>query len=131
MQVRAVHDAAVLVSVHGADCMNLMFLPERGAIVEVLPTHYGYGHRCVMRKGDYFNLARLLGKRYTEFVSISNSTIIRDSSGQLADWNHVNFVGNVSADVDAIVPVITSAVLLACSSCPGVDRNVRRQISDE
>ena len=28
-------------SVHGADCMNLMFLPPRGVIVEIDPVHYG------------------------------------------------------------------------------------------
>ncbi len=40
-QVKAVHDAAALVCVHGADCMNLMFLPPRGAVVEIDPVHYG------------------------------------------------------------------------------------------
>ena len=35
------HDAAVLISVHGADCMNLMFLPPRSVILEISPTHYG------------------------------------------------------------------------------------------
>ena len=35
------HDAAALVSVHGADCMNLMFLPPHGVIVEIDPVHYG------------------------------------------------------------------------------------------
>lgn len=107
------HSAAVLVSVHGADCMNLMFLPHRGCLVEVLPTHDGYGRRNVMRKGDYYNLARLLGKRYFEVVSTSPSSIIRDPSGQLVDWNHVNFVGNVTVDLDAIVPMIKTAVVLA------------------
>lgn len=112
-QVAAVRKAAVLVSVHGADCMNLMFLPHRGCLVEVLPTHYGYGQRNVMRKGDYYNLARLLGKQYMQVVSTSASTVIRDASGQLADWNHVNFVGNVTVDLDAIVPAVLSAVALA------------------
>ena len=48
VQVRAVADAAVLISVHGADCMNLMFLPSGGSILEIAPTHYGYGYRKVM-----------------------------------------------------------------------------------
>jgi hypothetical protein len=114
MQVRTVSGAAVLVSVHGADCMNLMFLPDRGYLVEVLPVHYGYGGRNVMRKTDYYNLARLLGKQYTQTKSTDASSIIRDVSGQLADWNHVNFVGNVTVDVDATVSVIRSAVADAC-----------------
>jgi hypothetical protein len=112
--VQVAHGAAVLVSVHGADCMNLMFLPPRGCLVEVLPVHYGYGPRTVMRKTDYFNLARLLGKQYMEVISTGASSIFRDSSGQLADWNHVNFVGNVTVDLDAIVPVIISAVATVC-----------------
>lgn len=117
-QVAAMHEAAVLVSVHGADCMNLMFLPHRGCLVEVLPTHYGYGQRNVMQKGDYFNLARLLGKQYMQVISTSASTIIRDASGQLADWNHVNFVGNVTVDLDAIVPAVLSAVALVRNGNP-------------
>ena len=36
-----VHDTAALISVHGADCMNLMFLPPRGVMLEISPTHYG------------------------------------------------------------------------------------------
>lgn len=114
VQVRIVHSAAVLVSVHGADCMNLMFLPRAGCLVEVLPMHYGYGRRDVMRKGDYFNLARLLGKQYVEVVSTAASSIIRDASGQLADWNHVNFVGNVTVDLDATMAAVRSAVVMAC-----------------
>ena len=35
------HDAAALVCVHGADCMNLMFLPPRGVVVEIDPVHHG------------------------------------------------------------------------------------------
>ena len=112
--MRVANGAAVLVSVHGADCMHLMFLAPRGCLVEVLPVHYGYGPRTVMRKTDYYNLARLLGKHYMEEVSTGASSIIRDSSGQLADWNHVNFVGNVTVDLDAIVPIIRSAVAMAC-----------------
>jgi hypothetical protein len=65
-QVQAVADASALVAVHGAECMNLMFLPKRGALVEIAPTHYGYGRRTAMRKVDYFNLARLLGKFHLE-----------------------------------------------------------------
>ncbi len=40
-QVKMVHDAAALVCVHGADCMNLMFLPPQGVVVEIDPVHYG------------------------------------------------------------------------------------------
>ena len=112
--MQIVNGAAVLISVHGADCMNLMFLPPHGCLVEVLPVHYGYGPRNVMRKTDYYNLARLLGKQYMEVISTGASSIIRDSSGQLADWNHVNFVGNVTVDLDTIVPVIRSAAARAC-----------------
>jgi hypothetical protein len=115
LQVQIVNGAAVLVSVHGADCMNLMFLPPRGCLVEVLPVHHGYGRRNVMRKTDYYNLARLLGKSYVEVPSTDASSIIRDLSGQLADWNHVNFVGNVTVDLDLIVPVIRTAVAVACA----------------
>lgn len=66
LQVKIVHDAAALVTLHGADCMNLMFLPLHATIVEIDPVHYGYGYRTVMRKGDYFNIARMLGKYHLE-----------------------------------------------------------------
>ena len=41
LQVKTMHNAAALVCVHGADCMNLMFLPPRGTVVEIDPVHYG------------------------------------------------------------------------------------------
>ena len=121
-----------------------------------------------MRKGDYFNLARLLGKLHLEFVSASNSTLLRcaaylcgsycrdtsildypgpgvgrcanrslfklpcnlvqfapnalqctcrDSNGQLVDWNHVNFVGEVDVDIPALLPVVQAATMAACGPC--------------
>jgi len=36
-QVRAMHSSGVLMSIHGADCTNLMFLPNRAAILELNP----------------------------------------------------------------------------------------------
>lgn len=54
----------------------------------------------VMRKPDYFNIARLLGLRHLEYVSPGNATLLRDSTtNALVDWNHVNFVGSVPIDI--------------------------------
>lgn len=58
-------------------------------------------HLCdqVMRKPDYYNIARLVGMRHLEYVSPQNATLLRDTAGNLADWNHVNFVGSVPIDI--------------------------------
>ena len=63
----------------------------------------GYSQRKILRKGDYYNLAQLLGKTHMEYVSPFNSTILRKPDGELVDWNHVNFVGEVHIDLQARV----------------------------
>lgn len=62
----------------------------------------------VMRKPDYYNIAKLTGMGHLEYVSPRNATLLRNSSGALVDWNHVNFVGSVPIDVsDLTVPTPT------------------------
>ena len=40
-QLKAVHDAAVLTGIHGSDLLNAIFLPSRGALVEIAPQNRG------------------------------------------------------------------------------------------
>ena len=68
------------------------------------PPRAGYGPRKILRKGDYYNLAELLGKRHMDYVSPMNSTVLRTPAGDLVDWNHVNFVGEVRVDLKVRVP---------------------------
>ena len=56
-----------------------------------------------MRKGDYYNLAQLLGKTHLEYVSPLNASILRTPDGSLPDWNHVNFVGDVQVDLQVML----------------------------
>ncbi len=65
----------------------------------------GYGQRKILRKGDYYNLARLAGKTHLEYVTPFNATILRDADGGLVDWNQVNFVGEVTVDVQVLSTV--------------------------
>ena len=66
----------------------------------------GYGQRKILRKGDYYNLAQLAGKTHMEYVTPFNATILRDADGSLVDWNHVNFVGEVTVDVQVRLGVL-------------------------
>lgn len=46
-QVEAIGRAAVVVAVHGADLMNMAWLPRGASVVEIAPVHSGYGGRTV------------------------------------------------------------------------------------
>lgn len=117
-QVNAVGRAAVMVAVHGADLMNMAWLPRGASVVEIAPVHDGYRGRTVMRKPDYFNIARLLGLRHLEYVSPSNATLLLDSStGTVADWNHVNFVASVPINIPHLTAIVKTAIMAACGSC--------------
>ena len=87
-------------------------------------TFAGYGLRKIMRKGDYFNLAQLLGKTHLDYVSPLNATILRTPDGGLSDWNHVNFVGDVRVDLKVShnenKEIDHDSVLFGSLQCPGV-----------
>ena len=97
--------------------MNMMFLPKKGVLVEIAPMHYAYGFRKVLRKGDYYNLSRMLGIHHMEFVNTRNSTVLLAADGGPVDWNDVNAVKDVPVDIDGLLPVIKAAVMMACGSC--------------
>lgn len=46
-QVEAIGRAAVVVAVHGADLMNMAWLPRGASVLEIAPVHSGYGGRTV------------------------------------------------------------------------------------
>lgn len=39
-----------------------------------------------------------------DYVSPMNSSILRTPGGELRDWNHVNFVGEVRVDLQVWAP---------------------------
>lgn len=55
-QVSAMRNTTVLIGVHGAGLTNLLFLPDRAAIVEILPWHWD--------RRAYERIGHLLGYFY-------------------------------------------------------------------
>lgn len=118
-QVEVLHDAAVFICVHGADCTNMVFMPAHGAVIEISPTypdpHTNYTANAVVRKPTYFDLARQSGKMYTELIEHTPSSIAISP-----DNNPVSMVGTLNVSVVPLRAAVSAALNNLCYVCGDV-----------
>lgn len=108
-QLLAVSNAAVLVGVTGSDLMNLVFLPISGSIVEIFPVAQGQQ----VFTPELWNLAHMVGKNHLKYVSPYNSTLMKDSEGNVIGDKPVHQTKATDVHVPGLVALIQAAALAA------------------
>lgn len=91
-QVRLMQETKCLISIHGAGLTNMMFMPEGGSVIEIIPRKHGifdykYGRNSIRHEPCYVRLAGVFGHRHSAIVGVADSK-----------WHEATDMANVSVD---------------------------------
>lgn len=96
-QVRLMQETKCLNSIHGAGLTNMMFMPEGGSVIEIIPRKHGffdykYGRNSIRHEPCYVRLADVFGHRHAAVLGTADSK-----------WHSATDMANVHVDPAEVV----------------------------
>lgn len=108
-QLQAVHGAAALVGVSGSDLVNGIFLPRKGAVVEISPASRGHAVVNI----ELHNVMRLAGRAFHRYSSPLDAHLLMAANGRPMGGTLLKQMGRVQVDVPSCTAAVESAVMQA------------------
>ena len=106
-QLLMVADAKVLVGVHGSDLVNMLFMPLRAVVIEVLPLVLG----VPLFNPELANQARNYGKFHRPYYSPFNATLFQNpETGEPIDARPIHQAKMIEVHVPDVVSLIQGSV---------------------
>jgi len=102
-QVRLMQETKCLISIHGAGLTNMMFMPEGGSVIEIIPRKHGifdykYGRNSIRHEPCYVRLAGVFGHRHSAVLGTADSK-----------WHAATDMANVQVDPAQVVAAVGPA----------------------
>lgn len=102
-QVRLMQETKCLISIHGAGLTNMMFMPEGGCVIEIIPRKHGifdykYGRNSIRHEPCYVRLADVFRHRHAAVLGVADSK-----------WHQATDMANVRVDPAEVAAAVTAA----------------------
>lgn len=103
-QVKLMQETRCLISIHGAGLTNMMFMPEGGSVIEIIPRKHGifdYQHvrNSIRHEPCYVRLAPVFGHHHAAVLGTADTK-----------WHAATDMANVQIDPAEIVAAVVAAV---------------------